>query len=125
MSFTSTPISDSQILRLLSVTCPLMDPHRQRQRSNTTSTSFAHFSWRKQRPDVPPSHPILPLQDLIQALTPPAVPSLAHARALATALASHTPLPQPHILNPILTSLCAPESPAALQASGYDILSAY
>ena len=105
-----------------------MDTHRQRPRSNTTSTTFPSFPWRRTRPDAPPPPPIvppLPFEDLIEALTPPAVPSLIHARALATALATQTPLPGPHILNPILTSLCATVCPVALQSAGYDILSAY
>jgi tuberous sclerosis 2 len=67
----------------------------------------------------------LPLETLIQALTPPAVPSLSHARSLASVLASHTPIPSPASLNPVLASLCASEGPLSIQAAGYDILSAY
>ena len=102
--------------------------HRQRPRSKTTSTGFPFFSWRRARPDAPPPPSTaapLSFEDLIQALTPPAVPSLIHARALATALATQTPLPRPHILNPILTALCATDCPVALQRTGYDILSSY
>ena len=103
-----------------------MEPHRQRPRSNTTS--FAAFHWRR-KPDVhalpQPASQQLPLEDLIKALSPPAVPSLAHARSLAAVLATQSPLPPPHILNPILTSLCAANCPISLQCAGYDILSAY
>lgn len=102
---------------------------RSRPRANTTS--FASSLWRKPRdssqsvtPTLPPA-PTIPLEDLIQALTPPAVPSLTHARALTAALTNYSPLPRRELLNPILTSLCSSESPTAVQAAGYDILSAY
>ncbi|KAF5375351.1 hypothetical protein D9615_008025 [Tricholomella constricta] len=103
-----------------------------REISNTTS--FPPFGWRRARtettsaPQVPPvaaaARP-LSLDALIDALTPPAVPSLAHARALASALSSHSPLPRRAALNPVLASLCHADSPVAVQAAGYDVLSAY
>ncbi|KAJ3510805.1 hypothetical protein NLJ89_g4470 [Agrocybe chaxingu] len=103
---------------------------RQRQRANTAS--FAPFSaWRKTRPEqhTPPPvtlpQPVLSLQGLIDALTPPSVPSLAHARALATALSNYSPLPRRELLNPLLSVLCAAEAPPAIQAAGFDVLSAY
>jgi tuberous sclerosis protein 2 len=58
-------------------------------------------------------------------LTPPAVPSLTHARALASTLSTQSPLPRRAALNPVLASLCDVNSPVAIQAAGYDILSAY
>ncbi|KDR74143.1 hypothetical protein GALMADRAFT_99986 [Galerina marginata CBS 339.88] len=97
--------------------------NRARARANTTS----FLSWRKQRTEHPPSaQPALSLEALIQALSPPSVPSLAHARALASALSNCSPLPRRDILNPILDSLCNDaKSPPSVQAAGYDILSAY
>ncbi|TFK37653.1 hypothetical protein BDQ12DRAFT_724108 [Crucibulum laeve] len=105
---------------------------RPRQRANTTS--FPSFTWRKPRTDHPSASPgpvppviqqPLTLEALVEALTPPAVPSLTHARALASLLATHSPLPRSAILNPIVASLCDIESPVSVQAAGYDILSAY
>lgn len=101
---------------------------RLRPRANTTS--FTPFPWRKTRQEQEPPPPVLPqlnlsLQQLIGALVPPAVPSLVHARALATVLSSVSPLPPRDLLNPILLSLCDPDSPTSLQAAGHDILSAY
>ncbi|GLB44659.1 putative rap/ran-GAP [Lyophyllum shimeji] len=74
---------------------------------------------------VPVAQQSLSLEDLIDALTPPAVPSLAHARALASTLSSQSPLPRRAVLNPVLASLCDADSPVAVQAAGYDVLSAY
>ena len=102
------------------------DAHRPtRQRSNTT---FA--LWRRTRTDTNVQQQVDPtlslsLDALIEALTPPAVPSLSHARALASTLSTHTPAPKLAILSPILAALCATESPVAIQAAGYDILAAY
>ncbi|KAJ7451083.1 hypothetical protein FB451DRAFT_1284613 [Mycena latifolia] len=108
------------------------DSPRSRPRANT-STFSAFSGWRKQKQDqsstppvaANPTSPPLQLDDLIQALTPPAVPSLAYARSLATGLSSHSPIPRHAVLNPILATLCAADSPVALQCAGYDILSAY
>jgi len=101
-----------------------------RPRANTAS--FSAFSWRRPRADLtPPPNPVPPitqplsLEALIEALTPPAVPSLGYARSLASALSTHSPIPPHAALNPILASLCAVESPTSLQCAGYDILSAY
>ena len=101
---------------------------RGRARANTAT--FTPFPWRKTRLEQEPLPPVLPqlnlsLQQLIDALIPPAVPSLVHARALATILSSVSPLPPRDLLNPILLSLCDPASPTPLQAAGHDILSAY
>ncbi|KAG5641665.1 hypothetical protein DXG03_004514 [Asterophora parasitica] len=103
-----------------------------RPRANTTS--FPQFGWRRSRtetttaaqapPAAPPPKP-LTLDALITTLTPPAVPSLAHARSLASALSSHSPLPRRAVLNPVLACLCNADSPVAVQAAGYDVLSAY
>ncbi|KAJ7171697.1 hypothetical protein C8R43DRAFT_874332 [Mycena crocata] len=108
------------------------DTPRSRPRANT-STFGAFGSWRKQKHDqsttppvvVNPTPPPLQLEELIQALAPPAVPSLVYARSLATGLSSHSPIPRRAVLNPILATLCAADSPVALQCAGYDILSAY
>ena len=69
--------------------------------------------------------PRLSLEALIEALTPPAVPSLSHARSLCTMLATHTPTPRYAVLSPIIASLSSAESPPLLQAAGYEILAAY
>jgi hypothetical protein len=57
-------------------------------------------------------------------LTPPAVPSLATARALSAALANASNV-QLFSLAPILASLCTADAPASLRAAGYDILTAF
>ncbi|KAJ6573831.1 hypothetical protein DFH09DRAFT_1151202 [Mycena vulgaris] len=108
------------------------DSPRSRPRANT-STFSAFGGWRKQKQDqsstppvgANPTFPPLQLEDLIQALTPPAVPSLTYARSLATGLSGHSPIPRHAVLNPILATLCAADSPVSLQCAGYDILSAY
>ncbi|KAJ6456140.1 hypothetical protein C8R45DRAFT_880975 [Mycena sanguinolenta] len=107
------------------------DSPRSRPRANT-STFSAFSGWRKQKDQstTPPvtanqSPPPLQLEELIQALTPPAVPSLAYARSLATGLSTHSPIPRHAVLNPILATLCAGDSPVALQCAGFEILSAY
>ncbi|KAJ8490098.1 hypothetical protein ONZ45_g13329 [Pleurotus djamor] len=100
-----------------------------RPRANTNT--FSSFSaWRRNKSDalqsspLPPS-PSPPIQVLIDDLTPPAVPSIQHARALASTLPTHSPLPRPAVLSPVLASLCSVDSPPTLQSAGYDILSAY
>ncbi|EPQ55778.1 hypothetical protein GLOTRDRAFT_138570 [Gloeophyllum trabeum ATCC 11539] len=95
-----------------------------RARSNTTSL----FSWRnKARPDAPaPAAPLPSVDELVQALAPPAVPSLHHARQLVHALsASSIPPPGPASFNPILAGLCDPTAPVPLQAVGFDLLASY
>ncbi|KAF7367498.1 Rap-GAP domain-containing protein [Mycena sanguinolenta] len=108
------------------------DSPRSRPRANTST--FSPFGgWRKQKQDqsttppvtANPTPPPLQLEELIQALTPPAVPSLAYARSLATGLSTHSPIPRHAVLNPILATLCAGDSPVALQCAGFEILSAY
>ncbi|PPQ90259.1 hypothetical protein CVT25_013084 [Psilocybe cyanescens] len=106
-------------------------PTRARARANTTST-FVSFPWRKRtEPAISPTSPpaaqqSLSLEGLIHALSPPAVPSLAHARSLASTLSNCSPLPRHDVLNPLLDSLCdSTRSPPLIQAAGYDILSAY
>ncbi|KAI0087644.1 hypothetical protein BDY19DRAFT_240618 [Irpex rosettiformis] len=97
-----------------------------RQRSNTT---FAAFNWRRGKTDSAPQQtepiPPLSLEALIEALTPPAVPSIAHARALASSLLTQAPTPKLAVLTPILAALCAAGSPVSLQVAGYDILAAF
>ncbi|KAL1745332.1 hypothetical protein HDZ31DRAFT_36729 [Schizophyllum fasciatum] len=110
-------------------------PSRFRPRSNTAS----FLAWRPRRPEnnspnqstSPASHaqpaissPLSP-HELIDALMPPAVPSLAYARALASALTTMSPLPSHDTLMPIVGTLCSPSSPVAFQAAGFDILASY
>ncbi|KAG6812620.1 hypothetical protein H0H92_001839 [Tricholoma furcatifolium] len=99
-----------------------------RPRANT------FLGWRRPRTDHTASSssstattqsPPLSLDALIDALTPPAVPSLSHARALASSIASASPLPRRATLIPVLASLCQTDAPVAIQAAGYDVLSAY
>ncbi|KAF9446530.1 hypothetical protein P691DRAFT_803822 [Macrolepiota fuliginosa MF-IS2] len=103
-----------------------------RQRANTTS--FASFGWRRHKSDHTTPSPIntplatlqpLSLDVLIESLRPPAVPSLAHARALAGSLATASPLPRRAAIGPILSSLCDVNGPLSFQAAGFDILSSY
>ncbi|KAA1475708.1 hypothetical protein DENSPDRAFT_826364 [Dentipellis sp. KUC8613] len=109
---------------------------RSRQRSSTNA--FAPFNWRRGRteltlsghgaqPSLHESHPVS-LDALVATLTPPAVPSLANARALTSALNATPCTPsgiQATAMSPVLTSLCAPEAPPALQAAGFDMLVAF
>ena len=101
---------------------------RSRPRANT---SFTFPSWRrgKQEPVNPAPAatptPVLSLEGLIRVLTPPAVPSLSHARSLASVLVNQTPLPPPAVINPVLAALCSDGSPPTLQIAGYDIITAY
>ncbi|THG96186.1 hypothetical protein EW026_g5597 [Hermanssonia centrifuga] len=101
-----------------------------RPRANTT---FNAFNWRRGKiptsvetaaPSAELTQP-LPLETLIEALTPPAVPSLAYARALAHTLSTVTPPPRFAILSPVLANLCGANAPIAFQAAGYDILASY
>ncbi|KAH7911801.1 hypothetical protein BJ138DRAFT_1125766 [Hygrophoropsis aurantiaca] len=104
---------------------------RFRQRSNTTT--FASFSWRRapSRPEVVSSTATavqsqpLSFEALVAALTPPAVPSLHHARSLASSIVTQSPLPAPASLNPVLASLCTSEAPSSIQTVGFEIMSAY
>ncbi|KAF8662757.1 hypothetical protein AX16_001115 [Volvariella volvacea WC 439] len=108
-------------------------PTRLRARANTTS--FPTFGWgNRPRPDqsTPPAppvlsttQPVLSLDELIEALSPPSQPSLTHARSLASMLATYSPLPRRAALNPVLGSLCDAEGPIALQAVGFEILATY
>ncbi|KAG6820388.1 hypothetical protein H0H93_001158 [Arthromyces matolae] len=102
-----------------------------RPRSNTSS----FLAWRRPRTETTaqlsavtssaPSSPPLSIDALIEALTPPAVPSLTHARSLAASLSIASPLPRITVLIPVLSSLCHSAAPPAVQAAGYDVLSAY
>lgn len=100
-----------------------------RQRANTTS--FASFGWRRHKSDQlasnapTPTQQSLSLDALLDALTPPAVPSLAHARALAGLLTTASPLPRRAVINPILSSLCDVNGPLSFQAVGFDIITSY
>ncbi|KAG5728220.1 hypothetical protein E4T56_gene19037 [Termitomyces sp. T112] len=96
-----------------------------RPRSNTAS----FLGWRRPRTEttsaLPSTSPALSVDALVDALTPPAVPSLAHARSLALSLPEASPLPRKALLIPVLASLCRSDAPVAVQAAGYDVLSAY
>ena len=102
-----------------------------RQRSNTTTFSSFTSGWRRPRletvsipaPQPPPQ--TLAFDALVEALSPPAVPSLVHARALAAAITTHSPLPKAAVLNPLLGSLCGVDSPPQLQCAGYDTMASY
>lgn len=101
---------------------------RSRPRANT---SFTFPSWRRGKTEpvtpapVATPTPVLSLEELIKVLTPPAVPSLSHARSLASVLVGQTPLPPPAVINPVLAALCSDDSPPALQIAGYDVITAY
>ncbi|KAL4062624.1 hypothetical protein V8B97DRAFT_2012527 [Scleroderma yunnanense] len=99
-----------------------------RQRSNTTT--FPSFAWRRPRVETvsaPTPHQTQPLSfdALVHLLSPPAVPSLSHARALASLIQTHSPLPRPAVLSPLLGSLCGSDSPPQLQYAGYEIMFAF
>ncbi|KAF9074633.1 hypothetical protein BDP27DRAFT_1316576 [Rhodocollybia butyracea] len=104
------------------------DSLKLRPRANTTTTAFSSFSaaWRKPKVETLAT-PLAPLSvdELIQSLLPPAVPGLANARALASALCTYSPLPRHTALMPVLGALCASDAPVPLQAAGFDMLSAY
>ena len=106
------------------------DPdHRPRPRANTAS--FSAFGWRKPPPPqlstpvATTSSKPRSVHGLIEDLTPPAVPSLAYARALSVLLQTTSPCPPLPTLIPILGTLCAEHSPSSLQAAGYDLFAAY
>lgn len=100
---------------------------RFRQRSNTTA--FAPFAWRRKADTVSttvqPQPQSLTFDALVEALTPPSVPSLAHARSLAALMVSHSPLPRPAVLNPVWAALCTHDSLPSLQAAGYEIMATF
>ena len=101
-----------------------LDPaFRSRGRANTNT--FSNFPWRR-RNDTPSTLPVAQpsVEDLIAALTPPAVPSLSTARALSAALAN-TSTVQLYSLAPVLASLCAADAPTSLRAAGFDILASF
>jgi hypothetical protein len=64
------------------------------------------------------------VEELIAALTPPAVPSLVTARALSAALPNALTV-ELFSLTPILASLCTADAPASLRTAGYDIIAAF
>lgn len=67
----------------------------------------------------------MPLESLIESLSPPAVPSLNLARGLVNAITEQASTPKLSSLSPVLASLCSKDSPIPLQAAGYDILAAF
>ncbi|KAH9021119.1 hypothetical protein EDB83DRAFT_2270466 [Lactarius deliciosus] len=100
---------------------------RSRGRSNTNT--FTNFPWRRRTdptssalPTAP--DPALSVEELIAALTPPAVPSLSTARSLSAALANASTV-QLYSLTPVLAALCAADAPASLRAAGFDILASF
>lgn len=100
---------------------------RFRQRSNTTA--FAPFGWRRKADTVSttvqPQSQSLTFDALVEALSPPSVPSLTHARSLASLMVSHSPVPRPAVLNPVWAALCAHDSPSSLQTAGYEIMATF
>src|SRR6266702_879837 len=116
-------------------TCACMSPQPQepepafRSRGRSNTNTFANFPWRR-RIDPPPSNlpaapdPALSVEDLIAALTPPAVPSLSTARSLSAALANASTV-QLYSLTPVLAALCAADAPASFRAAGFDILASF
>lgn len=102
-----------------------------RQRSNTTTFSSFTSGWRRPRietvsiPAPQPQPQVLTFDALVEALAPPAVPSLTHARTLVATITTHSPLPKAGVLNPLLGSLCGIDSPPQLQCAGYEIMAAY
>jgi tuberous sclerosis protein 2 len=108
-----------------------LDDTEPRMRARSSTNSFSAFGWRRPPPPTPttatsatPSK-ALPIEGLIESLTPPSVPSLNYARSLSALLPSAFPCPSLHVLTPILGSLCAQDSPASVQAAGFEILAAY
>ena len=104
------------------------DLHRSsRPRANT----FAFPIWRTNRgrqessPQTSVEPATLSSEALLDALSPPAVPSLNHARTLAVSLTRTSPKPRLSALLPVITALCAAESPLSFQAAGFDIMAAY
>lgn len=130
----------SWLCRTCSMSAPPPEPphvppassSKPRARANT---SFSQLPWRRNKPDANtstslasmPAAPVqtLPIDTLVQLLTPPAVPSIGHARALVTALPTQTPPPAPQTLTPIISGLCSGNSLPLFQAAGYDILAMY
>ncbi|KAI0742732.1 hypothetical protein C8Q80DRAFT_1273348 [Daedaleopsis nitida] len=108
------------------------DAHRPTRPRASTNT-FTFGAWRRGRaettaPAPPTVSPPLQWEALIEALTPPAVPSLSYAKSLASALGTigaHSHPPRLATLHPVLATLCSTESPASLQTAGFDILAAF
>ena len=106
---------------------------KNRQRSNTTTFSSFTAGWRRPRletastpaPLPQPQPQTLAFDALVEALSPPSVPSLGHARALASVITTQSPLPKAAVLNPLLGSLCGVDSPPQLQCTGYEIMASY
>ncbi|KAJ7584915.1 hypothetical protein C8J56DRAFT_949352 [Mycena floridula] len=96
-----------------------------RPRANTgTLSSFSNWRRSTARPEHVHSPPVS-IDELISSLTPPTVPSLAAARALANAVASTSSEPIPIELLAIISTLCSRDSPIAIQAAGFEVLAAY
>ena len=70
--------------------------------------------------DDPPTQ--LSLEFLVEALTPPAVLSLTHARALPLVLQRE--IPDLDTLTPVVARLCAHDVPSAFLATGLDVICA-
>ncbi|KAH9916196.1 uncharacterized protein B0H18DRAFT_884997 [Fomitopsis serialis] len=111
---------------------PQDDDSPRSSRPRASTSSFPQLPWRRPRsgsvtaPTQPaPPTPALTLEALIEALTPPAVPSLSHARNLCNVLTTQTPSPRYAVLSPIVASLSSSDSPPSLQAAGYEILGTY
>ena len=111
---------------------PTEDVPRPTPRLRANTSAFVPFVWPRRKTTesatsatsvepVPPP----PFETLLELLTPPSVPSLNNARALATVLINLSPMPRLVTLMPILASLCNAANPITVQAAGYDVLAAY
>ncbi|KAH8115123.1 hypothetical protein DFH11DRAFT_147335 [Phellopilus nigrolimitatus] len=105
--------------------------HNSRPRPRSYTSSLGAFPWRRNKPDAAlassPAAPVqtLPIDTLLQALSPPTAPSLSHARSLAAAFTTQTPAPSSSAIAPIFANLCRVDQPPAIQAAGFDLLAAY
>ncbi|KAL0952291.1 hypothetical protein HGRIS_006581 [Hohenbuehelia grisea] len=95
-----------------------------RPRSSTKSFN-PPWNWKNNNKSPPPPPPKLDINELLEALSPPNVPSPQRARDLANALHAQHTLPQPSSIASLLFHLCSQDVPSALQAAGFDILAAY
>ncbi|KAH6911892.1 hypothetical protein BKA70DRAFT_1422605 [Coprinopsis sp. MPI-PUGE-AT-0042] len=64
------------------------------------------------------------VESLIEMISSPTAPTPAHVRLLSRLLSKQTP-PRFSSLQPILPRLCNEKAPVALQALGYDVMTAY
>jgi tuberous sclerosis protein 2 len=105
----------------------------ERGRRKVTNLSLSQsLNWFKgskveESPPVPatPQLPELSSSELIHMLSPPAVPSPQHARALSHMFATKELVLPFAVLQPILASLCSSDSPSSCQVPGWDMMATY